>query len=95
MLSIYHVLFQEKFSDVVNWIKSNATKGEILPPAVNSPAVKKSFPEVVTKENNIFGQTTVIPPVSTATNSTFSWGAPGMFSNNQTPVLFGRCYYIL
>ncbi|XP_028799206.1 uncharacterized protein LOC114754587 isoform X2 [Neltuma alba] len=80
----------EKFSDVVNWIKSNAVKGENLPPATNSLAAKKPFPEVASKENNIFGQKTVSPPVSTATNSTISWNPPGMFSNNQTPVLFGN-----
>ncbi|KAI9098376.1 hypothetical protein K1719_025001 [Acacia pycnantha] len=56
----------EKFSDVVNWIKSNVVMGENLPLSIKSQAAKKSFPEVVSKENNIFGQKTVIPPVSTA-----------------------------
>lgn len=80
----------EKFSDVVNWIKSNAVKGENLPPNTNFHAAKKSFPEVARKENNIFGQKTVFPPVSTATSSTISWNPTGIFSNNQTPVLFGN-----
>ncbi|KAI9110071.1 hypothetical protein K1719_019112 [Acacia pycnantha] len=51
---------------VVNWIKSNAVRGENLPLSIKSQAAKKSFPEVVSKENNIFGQKIVIPPVSTA-----------------------------
>ncbi|KAK4260524.1 hypothetical protein QN277_003623 [Acacia crassicarpa] len=80
----------EKFSDVVNWIKSNAVMGENLAPSTKSLAAKKPFPEVVSKENNIFGQKTVFPPVSTATNSTISWNPPGMFATNQTPVLFGN-----
>lgn len=61
--------FQEKFSDVVNWLKANATKGEKLTvDAGASFAGKKFLPEVTNKGNNSFGEKTGPTPVITATN---------------------------
>jgi len=64
-------LFQEKFSDVVNWLKANATKADNSTPGAGAGASfagKKFFPEVTNKENKNFGEKTGSPPVSTTTN---------------------------
>lgn len=84
------MLFQEKFSDVVNWLKANATKAENS--AADASAAfsgKKLLPEVINKENKPFGEKTGSTPVSTATNFTSSW-SPGLFSNSQGIFGFGR-----
>ncbi|XP_057449936.1 uncharacterized protein LOC130741145 [Lotus japonicus] len=58
----------EKFSDVVSWLKANATKAEILAPdGGTSFAGKKFFPEATNKENKTFGEKTGSTPFSTAT----------------------------
>ena len=90
-------MFQEKFSDVVNWIKANANKEENLPvDAGASFAGKKFSPEVTNKENKTFGEKTGSTTASTATNfasttTNFasSW-SPGIFSNSQNLFTFGR-----
>ncbi|KAJ1416080.1 Ran binding domain [Sesbania bispinosa] len=74
----------EKFSDVVCWLKANATKAEILAPDSGAAfAGKKLLPEVTNKESKTFGEKTGSTPVSTATNFASSW-SPGIFSNTQT-----------
>ncbi|KHN25732.1 hypothetical protein glysoja_018306 [Glycine soja] len=73
----------EKFSDVVNWLKANATKAENS--AADASAAfsgKKLLPEVIINENKSSGEKTGSTPVSTATNFTSSW-SPGLFSNSQ------------
>lgn len=92
---MYILLFQEKFSDVVNWLKANATKAQnSAPDAGASFGVKKFSPEVANKENSFFGEKTGSTTVSTVTNFASSWN-PGLFSNNQNVFAFGRsltCY---
>lgn len=84
------VLFQEKFSDVVNWLKSNANKAENLPTdACATVAGKKFSPEITNKENKTFGEKTGSTTVTTATNFGSPW-SPGIFSNNQNLFAFGR-----
>ena len=81
------MLFQEKFSDVVNWLKANATKAENL--AADAGVAfsgKKLLPEVINKENKPFGEKTGSTPVSTATNFTSSW-SPGLFSNRNVIII--------
>lgn len=82
-------MFQEKFSDVVNWLKANATKAENSTPGAGAGASfagKKLLPEVTNKENKIFGEKSGSPPVSTTTTTTTSFASPwspGIFSNSQ------------
>lgn len=80
----------EKFSDVVNWLKANATKAQnSAPDAGASFGVKKFSPEVANKENSFFGEKTGSTTVSTVTNFASSWN-PGLFSNNQNVFAFGN-----
>ncbi|CAJ2650604.1 unnamed protein product [Trifolium pratense] len=77
----------EKFSDVVNWLKANATKAENSTPGA-SFAGKKFVSEVTNKENNFFGEKTGSPPVSTATNfatktENSTSGAGAFFAGNK------------
>lgn len=80
----------EKFSDVVNWLKANATKAENSTAGAGAGASfagKKFLPEVTNKENKIFGEKSGSPPVSTTTTTTTTsfaspW-SPGIFSNSQ------------
>lgn len=88
------MLFQEKFSDVVNWLKANATKAENL--AADAGVAfsgKKLLPEVIINENKSSGEKTGSTPVSTATNFTSSW-SPGLFSNSQGIFGIGRSLLI-
>ncbi|CAJ1928101.1 unnamed protein product [Sphenostylis stenocarpa] len=80
----------EKFSDVVNWLKANATKAENS--AADASAAfsgKKLLPEVINKENKSFGEKTGFTPVSTATNFASTW-SPGLFSSSQSIFGFGN-----
>ncbi|XP_027361642.1 uncharacterized protein LOC113869501 isoform X3 [Abrus precatorius] len=80
----------EKFSDVVNWLKANATKAENLAgDAGASFSGKKFSTEVMNKENKSFGEKTGSTPVTAATNFTSSWST-GMFSNSQNLFAFGH-----
>jgi hypothetical protein len=84
-------LFQEKFSDVVNWLKANATKAENSTPGAGIGAsfgVKKFLPEVTINENKNFGEKTGSPPVSAATNfatktENSTTGAGASFAGNK------------
>ncbi|KAK2426019.1 pleckstrin proteiny-like domain-containing protein [Trifolium repens] len=81
----------EKFSDVVNWLKANATKAENSTPGAGIGAsfgVKKFLPEVTINENKNFGEKTGSPPVSAATNfatktENSTTGAGASFAGNK------------
>ncbi|KAL1316558.1 hypothetical protein HN51_068743 [Arachis hypogaea] len=72
----------EKFSDVVNWIKANATKGENLPADVGASfAGKKLSPDVTNKENKTSGEktgSTTASPASNFASPAMSFGSPAM-----------------
>ncbi|KAL1354963.1 uncharacterized protein [Arachis hypogaea] len=71
----------EKFSDVVNWIKANATKGENLPDVGASFAGKKLSPDVTNKENKTSGEktgSTTASPASNFASPAMSFGSPAM-----------------
>ncbi|XP_020539651.1 nucleoporin NUP152 isoform X2 [Jatropha curcas] len=71
----------EKFSDVVNWLKANASKGG--PPADSLATEKKLVPETKNNESKLFlGKTGLVPPTSN-TSTKMSWSS-GVFSNNQS-----------
>ncbi|WVZ12125.1 hypothetical protein V8G54_016655 [Vigna mungo] len=77
----------EKFSDVVNWLKANASKPEnSVAEASAAFSAKKLLPEVVNKENKSFGEKTGFTPVTTPTSFSSSW-SPGLFSSSQS--IFG------
>ncbi|KAK7307831.1 hypothetical protein VNO77_41239 [Canavalia gladiata] len=80
----------EKFSDVVNWLKANASKAENLAAdAGASFSGKKILPEVINKENKSFGEKTGSALANAATNFASSW-SPGIFSNSQNLFAFGN-----
>lgn len=80
----------EKFSDVVNWLKTNATKTEnSTSDAGASFSGKKLLPEVTNKENKSSGEKIGFTPVSTAPNFASSW-TPTLFSNSQNSFAFGN-----
>lgn len=85
--------FQEKFSDVVNWIKANAAKDAAnvkSTPVVASDNNQKVFGfESKEKGNNLLFGKPGISPANTTTNFGASWGSGGLF-NNQTPFSFGK-----
>ncbi|BAU00512.1 uncharacterized protein HKW66_Vig0161380 [Vigna angularis] len=80
----------EKFSDVVNWLKANASKPEnSVADAGAAFSAKKLLPEVVNKENKSFGEKTGFTPVTTPTSFSSSW-SPGLFSSSQSIFGFGN-----
>ncbi|QCD91624.1 uncharacterized protein LOC114174275 isoform X2 [Vigna unguiculata] len=80
----------EKFSDVVNWLKANASMVEnSVADAGAAFSGKKLLPEVVNKENKSFGEKTVFTAATTATNFSSSW-SPGLFSSSQSIFGFGN-----
>ncbi|KAL2348085.1 hypothetical protein Fmac_002085 [Flemingia macrophylla] len=80
----------EKFSDVVNWLKANATKTENSSADADATfSGKKISAEVINKENKSFGEKAGSAPVSAATNFASSW-SPGLFSNSQNIFAFGN-----
>ncbi|KAJ7944859.1 Nuclear pore complex protein like [Quillaja saponaria] len=78
----------EKFSDVVNWLRTNALKGEMPAPASYTPD-NKMLSEVKSNGNKLFpGKNGFLNPINMTSNFATSWSS-GIFSNSQTPVLFG------
>ncbi|KAM5572618.1 nuclear pore complex protein [Rosa sericea] len=74
----------EKFSDVVNWLKVNAAKGETLAAAGSQTSTeKKKVSESTKNETNKFQATTPFSSVGATTNFTAPWSA-GVFSNSQS-----------
>lgn len=79
-----------KFSDVVNWLKANATKPENSTADTGASfSGKKLLPEVTNKENKSFGEKAGFTSVSTAPNFANSW-SPSLFSNSQNSFTFGN-----
>lgn len=75
------LLLQEKFSDVVNWLKANAIKGGTA--AESLGAEKKLVPEVKNNDSKIFQVKTGLVTPSTNASFTSSWSS-GILSNNQS-----------
>ncbi|PON57505.1 Talin [Parasponia andersonii] len=75
----------EKFTDVVNWLKANAAKGEGSA-AESQNAEKKIMPETKNNEKKSFQAQTGFNPVGTTTNVGIAWGS-GAFSNNKNPTV--------
>lgn len=82
---------QEKFSDVVNWLKANAVKGESSSVAGSHIAQTKLMPEVKNNDINSLPGYSGFAPVPMTSSFTTSWSSAS-FSNNKPPFLFGRCY---
>ncbi|CAA2978904.1 uncharacterized protein LOC111371790 [Olea europaea subsp. europaea] len=80
----------EKFSDVVNWLKANAGKGESLSELGSNDAQKKPGFEIESKENNnkLLLDKPVLSPAATTANFGTSWSSGLLFSNNK-PFTFG------
>ncbi|XP_022849712.1 uncharacterized protein LOC111371790 [Olea europaea var. sylvestris] len=80
----------EKFSDVVNWLKANAGKGESLSELGSNDAQKKPSFEIESKDNNnkLLLDKPMFPPAATTTNFGSSWSSGLLFSNNK-PFTFG------
>ncbi|CAK9188631.1 unnamed protein product [Ilex paraguariensis] len=78
----------EKFSDVVNWLKANATKGESLPALVSQPAQNKLVSEIKGNEIKSFPENTGI--VSAATTASFapSWSSGVLFTTEAAQASF-------
>ncbi|KAL6181925.1 hypothetical protein ACLB2K_048573 [Fragaria x ananassa] len=73
----------DKFSDVVNWLKVNAGKGETLvAPGSQTSVESKKVPESTDNEMNKFQSTTPFSFGAT-TNFTAPWSA-GVFSSSQS-----------
>lgn len=81
-LSLFALLFQEKFTDVVNWLKANAGKGESFPASGFNTAEKKMMPETKADEIKLFQAKPGFTPVSSAATSATSWSF-GLLPNNQ------------
>ncbi|THG07695.1 hypothetical protein TEA_009644 [Camellia sinensis var. sinensis] len=79
----------EKFSDVVNWLKENAVKGESFSTLGSHTAPKKLVSE--SKDNQItsFQEKTGFSLAGTTASFAPSWSS-GVFSSSQTPFAFGR-----
>ncbi|XP_028107593.1 uncharacterized protein LOC114306526 isoform X1 [Camellia sinensis] len=79
----------EKFSDVVNWLKENAVKGESFSTLGSHTAPKKLVSE--SKDNQItsFQEKTGFSLAGTTASFAPSWSS-GVFSSSQTPFAFGN-----
>uniref|UniRef100_A0A5B6ZHX1 RanBD1 domain-containing protein n=1 Tax=Davidia involucrata TaxID=16924 RepID=A0A5B6ZHX1_DAVIN len=78
----------EKFSDVVNWLKANAVKGESFSAVGSHVAQKKFVFESKENETKLFQEKRGIAPAGTNASFTTSWNS-GFLFNNQTPFSFG------
>ncbi|KAA8522338.1 hypothetical protein F0562_013301 [Nyssa sinensis] len=78
----------EKFSDVVNWLKANAVKGESFPAEGSHAPQKKFVSESKENETNLFQEKSGIAPAGSIASFTTSWSS-GVLFNNQTPFSFG------
>lgn len=76
----------EKFSDVVNWIKANAVKGESL--SALGTAEKKLVPETNNIGGKLFQEKTSFAPPNTTSIFTTSWSS-GALPISKTPIFFG------
>ncbi|XP_004143935.1 uncharacterized protein LOC101205107 [Cucumis sativus] len=78
----------EKFSDIVEWLKANAVKGESSPSTGSPTAEKKTEIEHKNTDVKLFQGQTNFAPISATTSSATSWTS-GAFFNHQTPSIFG------
>ncbi|KAA0042801.1 hypothetical protein IC582_022318 [Cucumis melo] len=78
----------EKFSDIVEWLKANAVKGESSPSTGSPTTEKKTEIEHQNTDLKPFQGQTGFPPTSATTNSATSWTS-GAFFNHQAPSIFG------
>ncbi|XP_020550316.1 uncharacterized protein LOC105164150 isoform X2 [Sesamum indicum] len=77
----------EKFSDVVNWLKANASKGESLGGSRSNDAQTKPTSEIEKNSPKLFLDKPAFPAVTTASFGS-SWN-PGSLFNNTAPFTFG------
>ncbi|ONI06931.1 hypothetical protein PRUPE_5G089600 [Prunus persica] len=70
----------EKFSDVVNWLKVNAAKGENL---AGAPTAEKKMVPESTNKDKYFQPKPLFAPVGTTANFATLWSS-GVFSNSQS-----------
>lgn len=80
----------EKFSDVVNWLKANAAKGENSSAGGSFTAQKKPMHDTNTNEIKPFTDYGGFAPMTTTASFATSWSSGGAFSNSQSPFLFGN-----
>ncbi|KAK4389351.1 hypothetical protein Sango_2272100, partial [Sesamum angolense] len=77
----------EKFSDVVNWLKANAAKGESLAGSRSNDAQMKPTSDIEKNSPKLFLDKPAFPAVTTASFGS-SWN-PGSLFNNTAPFTFG------
>ncbi|KAI3468805.1 hypothetical protein Pfo_025468 [Paulownia fortunei] len=77
----------EKFSDIVNWLKANAAKGESLGELRSDDAQTKPASEIDKSSNKLFLDKPGFPAATIASSGT-SW-SPGILFNNNAPFTFG------
>lgn len=81
------LLLQEKFSDVVNWLKANAAKEESLDKLRSNDSQIKPPPDIEKNSHKLFLDKPMFPATATASFGTsFS---RGIFSNSSSPFAFG------
>lgn len=93
-ISIHDLIFlysKEKFSDIVEWLKANAVKGESSPSTGSPTAEKKTEIEHKNTDVKLFQGQTNFAPISATTSSATSWTS-GAFFNHQTPSIFGNYF---
>lgn len=78
---------QEKFSDVVNWLKANASKGGNSSSADTHTSEKKLAPEIKNNEVKPSQEKTFAPATMTTSFGIFSSGQPSV----QPSLFFGGC----
>lgn len=90
MFLISCLQLQEKFSDVVNWLKANAAKGESLGELRSNDVQSKPASDIGKSNNKLFLDKPGFPAFSAATTTSFgsSWN-PGSIFNNNAPLTFG------
>lgn len=77
----------EKFSDVIDWLKANAAKGDSIGSISSNDAQIKPSSETEKNSTKLFFDKPVFPAASAASFGT-SW-SPGIFSSNSSPFTFG------
>lgn len=78
----------EKFSDVVNWLKQNAARGESLSTVGSQMTEKKVVPEIKNNEVKLFQEKNAFAPASTSASFATSWSSSTL-SSSHAPALFG------
>lgn len=84
---------KEKFSDIVEWLKANAVKGESTPSTGSPTAEKKTEIEHKNTDVKLFQGQTGFAPTSATTSNVTSWTS-GAFFNHQAPSIFGNISFL-